>query len=102
MYILTYDSQFKIDYKKLKKEHPELKPDLKNVLEQLRNKGTVEASYHPHILNNWGGNYNGHYELHLSDDKVDVLVLYLPHKTNPTIRLVRLGSHGELFQGPTK
>ena len=34
--------------------------------------------------------------------KVDVLVLYLPHKTNPIIRFVRMGSHSLLFQGPLK
>ena len=47
-----------------------------------------------------GGNYNGHIDFHLSDGLVDVVVLYLPHKTNPVIRLVRMGSHQELFQGP--
>ena len=36
------------------------------------------------------------------DGEVDVLVLYLPHKTNPIIRLVRMGSHKELFQGPAR
>ncbi len=43
---------------------------------------------------------NGHIDFHLSDGLVDVVVLYLPHKTNPVIRLVRMGSHEELFQGP--
>lgn len=102
MYILTYDNQFKIDYRNFKRNHPELKKELKNVLEQLQKTGTVSSSYNPHILDNFGGNYNGHMEFHLSDGKVDVLVLYMPHKTNPKIRLVRIGSHKELFQGPTK
>ena len=46
-----------------------------------------------------GGNYNGHIDFHLSDGLVDVVVLYLPHKTNPVIRLVRMGTHQELFSG---
>jgi mRNA interferase YafQ len=36
------------------------------------------------------------------DGEEDVLVLYLPHKTNPIIRLARMGSHKELFQGPAR
>lgn len=102
MYTLIYDPQFKIDYKKVKREHPEIVSDLKNIFEQLHTTGTVQGEYHPHILNNFGGNYNGHYDLHVSEGKVDIVMLYLPHKTNPTIRLVRLGPHAELFQGPTK
>lgn len=102
MYKLTYDSQFKKDYKKFRMNHPELLNDFKQALQQLRNKGMVNSSYHPHILIKPGGNYNGHYEFHLSDGKVDVLILYKPHKTNPLIRLVRMGSHNELFQGPKK
>ena len=41
-------------------------------------------------------------DFHLSDGIADVIVLYLPHKTNPVIRFVRMGSHSELFQGPQK
>ncbi|PEG86049.1 type II toxin-antitoxin system mRNA interferase toxin, RelE/StbE family, partial [Lactobacillus sp. UMNPBX14] len=47
-------------------------------------------------------NYNGSYEYHLSDGKVDVLVIYMPHKTNPSIRLIRVGSHNELFHSTLK
>lgn len=38
-------------------------------------------------------------DFHLSDGQVDVVVLYMPHKTNPSIRLVRMGTHEDLFQG---
>ena len=41
-------------------------------------------------------------EFHLADGMVDVLVLFMPHRSNPVIRLVRMGSHQELFQGPLK
>lgn len=73
-----------------------------NSLNQLHFNGVVNAEYQPHILNNRGGNYTGCYEYHLSDGKVDVLVIYMPHKTNPTIRLIRVGSHHELFHGTLK
>ena len=62
--------------------------------------GSLPAEYGAHELSNPGGNYNGRIDFHLSDGLVDVVVLYLPHKTNPVIRLVRMGSHEELFQGP--
>lgn len=73
-----------------------------NTLNQLHLNGIVNAKYRPHILNNRGGNYNGSYEYHLSAGKIDVLVIYMPHKTNPSIRLIRVGSHNELFHSTLK
>lgn len=67
---------------------------------ELVENGVVPEEYRPHALVNPGGNYNGHIDFHLSDGKVDVLVLYMPHKTNPVIQLVRMGTHEELFAGP--
>ena len=102
MYVLKSEPQFKKDYQKLKRTHPDLISDLMTTLSQLQLKGIVESSYHPHMLTNRGGNYNGNYEYHLSDGKTDVLVIYMPHKTNPIIRLVRVGSHNELFHSELK
>ena len=78
MFEIKVEAQFKADYKRTMRIHPQLKTELSNP----------------------GGNYNGHIDFHLSDGLVDVVVLYLPHKTNPVIRLVRMGAHQELFQGP--
>lgn len=36
-------------------------------------------------------------KLHLTEEAFDVLVIYMPHKTNPVVRFVRMGSHDELF-----
>lgn len=102
MYKLKAEHQFKKDYQKLKRHHPELINDLMNTLNQLHVNGIVDDEYRPHILNNRGGNYNGSFEYHLSDGKVDILVLYMPHKTNPSIRLIRVGSHNELFHSELK
>ncbi len=102
MYKLKVEAQFKKDYQQLKFHHPELIAELMNTLDQLHINGIVNDEYRPHILNNRGGNYNGSYEYHLSDGKVDVLVIYMPHKTNPIIRLIRVGSHNELFHDTLK
>lgn len=102
MYVLKPEPQFKKDYQKLKYVHPELISDLLDTFAQLRINGIVKDEYDPHILDNRGGNYNGSYEYHLSDGKVDVLVIYMPHKTNPTIRLIRVGDHNELFHSSLK
>lgn len=62
----------------------------------------VKDEYDLNILDNRGGNYNESYEYHLSDGKVDVFVIYMPHKTNPTIRLIRVGDYNELFHSSLK
>jgi len=102
MYAVKYEPQFKKDYKKFKKDHPELIKDFKNTVNQLVNKGKVGDGYDLHPLDKRGGNYSGHFDYHLSDGKVDVVVIYKPHKTNPIIRLVRIGNHGDLFEEPVK
>lgn len=101
-YELKYDETFKADYKREMMAHPELLDDFKAAVCELAATGTVPAEYNPHPLTNAGGNYNGHIDFHLSDGKVDVMVLHLPHKTNPIIHFVRMGSHSLLFQGPLK
>ena len=84
MFEIEIEAQFKADYKRTMRIHQQLKTEFKAAVAELSNPG---------------GNYNGHIDFHLSDGLVDVVVLYLPHKTNPVIRLVRMGSHDELFQG---
>jgi len=102
MYKLKPEPQFKEDYRQLKRTHPGLIADLMQALEQLQISGIVNQEYQPHVLKNRGGNYNGNYEFHLLDGKVDILVIYVPHKTNPMIHLVRIGGHDELFHGSLK
>ena len=100
MYQIKIEPAFKADYKRVTAAHPHIKKEFKAAIDELVEHGVVSEGYHPHVLTNPGGNYNGHVDFHLSDGKIDVLVLYMPHKTNPTIRLVRMGSHEELFSGP--
>ena len=99
MWEVRPEPQFRRDYKRVMREHPHLKPEFLAAVRELIATGRVPDEYRPHKLVNPGGNYNGHVDFHLSDGRIDVLVLYVPHKTNPTIRLVRMGTHRELFQG---
>lgn len=102
MFAIKYEPQFKKDYKKFKHEHPELIRDFKNTVKQLIKNGKVGPGYGLHILDKPGHNYSGYFDYHLIDGKVDIVIIYKPHKTNPLIRLVRIGSHKELFAGEEK
>lgn len=44
MYTIKYEPQFKKDYKKFKKEHPELIKDFKNTVIQLTQKEKSERT----------------------------------------------------------
>ena len=100
MFEIKVEVQFKADYKRTMHNYPQLKTEFKAAIAELAAHGSLPAECGAHELYNPGGNYNGHIDFHLSDGLVDVVVLYLPHKTNPVIRLVRMGSYQELFQGP--
>lgn len=102
MFDIKIEPTFKADYAKTVRKYPKIKDEFKTAVSELAKHGAVPPEYNPHELNNPGGNYNGHMDFHLSDGLVDVVVLYMPHKTNPTIRLVRMGSHDDLFQGLLK
>ena len=102
MFDIKYDATFKRDYKRVMRRYPHLKEELRAAVSELAESGTLSDHYRPRELANPGGNYNGHIDFHLSSGKVDVEVLYLPHGNNPQIRLVRMGTHEELFRGPVK
>ena len=99
---ITTDRQFDKDYLKLKKNHPELIAELRTAINLLAEKGELPEIYGPHTLDKLDAKYSGHIDFHLAEGKSDVIVLYLPHKTNPRIRLVRVGSHEEIFGGKEK
>lgn len=101
-YEFKFEPAFKADCKREMRLHPSLKPEFESALRELAESGTVSEEYSPHRLDRPGGNYSGHIDFHLSDGETDVTVLFLPHKTNPVIRFVRMGPHRLLFQGPEK
>ena len=102
MYELKYDSVFKADYKRVMQAYPYLRKEFQAAVRELAQTGTVPQSYSPHLLTQPHGTYTGHMDFHLSNGKVDVVVLYMPHKNELIIRFVRMGSHRELFHGPLK
>lgn len=99
---LILEDQFKEDYKELKREHAWLISYLRAAIKLLAENGELPSEYNDHLLDNPGGNYNGHNEFHLADGVVDVLVLYKKRETHLTIRLVRIGTHDQLFHGPLR
>jgi mRNA interferase YafQ len=86
---LTYTNQFKKDAKKAKKQHKNL--DLiTDVVSMLMRDQAIPSKFKDHAL---VGNYIGHREMHLEPDWL------LIYKINiEELRLVRLGSHSELFK----
>ena len=90
MWELNYSTKFKKDLKRYQRNASKLSA-LKTILEQLRQTGTVQASYKPHHLT---GEYTGCMECHVEND---FLLIWI-NKAEKTISLVRLGSHSELFR----
>jgi len=83
-----YTSQFKRDYKKRSHEK-NLDALLEGVLESLIQGKSLDSKLKDHPLK---GGYAGCRECHLKPDLLLVYVL-----TESEVRLMRLGSHSELF-----
>jgi mRNA interferase YafQ len=88
---IEFTSQFKKDYKRVKKDpnSKDLTSILDAVLELLINDEQLASNFRVHKL---VGQYKGFEECHL---KPDLLMIYL--RLDNKLRLVRLGSHSELF-----
>lgn len=87
--ILRFSTKFKKDLKRYQNRPSKIEV-LKQVLRHLKDNGSVPAEYLPHRLT---GNFKGYMECHIEDD---FLLIWIDENTN-TIKLVRLGSHHELF-----
>ena len=90
MWEIVYSSRFKKDLKRYQNQ-PSRITALKTVLKQLRKKGSVAASYKPHMLT---GNYKDCMECHVQNDFLLIWIDEAQHQ----IKLVRLGSHSDLFR----
>jgi len=86
---LKQTTQFKKDLKRIQ-NNPKRIEELKKVLKKLKETGTVPKEYKPHELS---GNYKGYMECHVQND---VLLIWIDMSEN-IIKLIRLGSHTELF-----
>lgn len=86
---LTHTNQFKKDAKKAKKQHKSL--DLiMEISGLLMQKQPIPIKYKDHALT---GNYIGHTEVHLEPDWLLIYKISVDE-----LRLVRVGSHSELFK----
>ena len=90
MFILKITSQFKKDLKRIQNRPDKIK-HLKEALQLLEKDGSLPEKYKPHRLI---GDYAGFMECHVEND---LLLIWLDPEEN-IIKLVRLGSHSELFK----
>jgi mRNA interferase YafQ len=81
--------KFKKDFKRYRNK-PDRIEKLYKVLDMLKEDMDIPQEYNPHKLT---GNYNGYMECHIEND----LLLILIDAEKDIIKLVRLGSHSELF-----
>lgn len=59
MFEIKVEAQFKVDYKRTMRMHPQLKSEFKAAVAELVAHGSLPAEYGAHELSNPGGNYNG-------------------------------------------
>lgn len=90
MFILKITSQFKKELKRIQNK-PDKIIHLKEVLLLLEEEGMLPEKYKPHKL---VGDYAGFMECHIEND---LLLIWLDPEEN-IIKLVRLGTHSELFK----
>ena len=86
---INYTTQFKKDYKKIKRQHYDL-VILHDVIELLVNEKELNLKYKNHQLI---GNWKNHNECHLG---TDWLLIY--RISRKKLYLERTGSHSELFK----
>ncbi len=90
MKTIKLTGQFKKDLKKYQ-NNPRKMDGLEKMIKYLRDTGTVPNEYKPHPL---VGNYKGYMECHIEND---YLLIWFDEIMD-IIKLVRLGSHSELFK----
>jgi len=93
MYKIVVSTKFKKDLKKVKKS-PKNFELTRSILKILQQKGVIgiDKSMKPHKLL---GDYKDNWECHI---KPDLLIIWLQIESPKTIRLVRIGSHSDLFK----
>ncbi len=92
MRTIEWTTAFRRDYKRTKAtpRHKDIETLLPEIVGLLAEDRTLPDRYRDHGL---GNNWKHHRECHL---KPDLLLIY-KRPDNQTLRLVRLGSHSELF-----
>lgn len=93
MYRLESTTRFKKDLKKIKTSEKNYKATVE-VLKKLQKGGVfaIPKSMRPHRLK---GNSKDNWECHI---KPDLLIIWFQIDEENVIRLIRIGSHSDLFQ----
>ena len=91
MLTLETSTQFRKDQKKALKQHKNFRT-FQLVIQLLQNENTLPEKYCDHPLT---GEWKGARDCHVEDDWV---LIYQIDKKKKTLRLIRLGSHSELFR----
>ena len=86
---IYYTTQFKKDYKRIKKQNKDL-DKLKTVIELLSSGNALNEKYRDHQLS---GKWKGHRDCHIEPDW---LLIY--RLTSDSLYLERTGSHSDLFR----
>ncbi len=86
---LHYTTQFKKDYKRVKKQNKDLNK-LRAIIEKLVARQLLESKYKDHQL---FGNWKGHRDCHIEPDWILIYRI-----TADDLFLERTGSHSELFK----
>jgi mRNA interferase YafQ len=86
---IVYSSQFKKDYKKVKKQNKDI-GKLSVVIDKLAAKERLDAKYRDHPLT---GSWKGFRDCHVEPDWI---LIY--QTTAEALILARTGSHSELFK----
>uniref|UniRef100_A0AB33JE82 Type II toxin-antitoxin system YafQ family toxin n=4 Tax=unclassified Prevotella TaxID=2638335 RepID=A0AB33JE82_9BACT len=87
---IEYSAKAKKDLKRYRHKAHDLE-ELFKLLQILAFGQNIPATYHPHFLH---GEYEGCMECHI---KSDFLLIWIDEDSS-TIRVLRLGSHSELFK----
>ena len=93
MYQLIPTTSFKKDFKKVKKNRKDFE-SAALVLKTLQLNGVdgIPQKMKPHKLT---GQYNDNWECHI---KPDLLIIWIQIESPNIIKLIRIGSHSELFK----
>jgi len=86
---IHYTTQFKKDYKKIKKQNKDFSK-LRTVIEKLAAGQYLEPKYQDHQLS---GNWKGHRDCHIEPDWILIYRI-----TVDDLYLERTGSHSDLFK----
>lgn len=95
-YVYPEDTFIK-DVNRWRKKVPNLWQEIQAVTSYMQEEGKIPADYDPHRLTDKDLNYVGYFEFHLLDGKIDLLVIHTQNRKRHNFRLVRLGTHNELF-----